>query len=87
MMGRERIIRGIGHVLKTLGLWGDVDERNPIFEDVFQIMKRSFFWLPTAVISIKTDHGVHEKSPNYRGKLRSVPPFGDAHEFYRKYAG
>lgn len=85
MMGRESVINAMEKVLEPHGTWGDVDETNPVFQNIFQYMTRQYYQIPTSIVSFKTDQALHHRTPIYKGVCTDLPEWGEVHEMIRKY--
>jgi hypothetical protein len=85
MMEREPVIAAMEEILRPLGQWGNVDENDFGFGNIFKHMERAYFKIRHPVVSIKTDDGLHRMTPKYHGKRRIVDYWGESHHLMRRY--
>jgi hypothetical protein len=84
-MGRETIVRAMEEVLRPLGQWGDVDEKDDGFSNIYQFVRRAGFRIRHPVVSIKTDAGLHHRGNRFQGKTGVVDYWGEADDVLRRY--
>lgn len=82
---REKLIQAVSEVLAPLSDWGDVDERQHHFNDIYHTIRRSFFHLEIPVLSFQTDNGMHRGGPHYAGSVRELPHWGTSQLLRRKF--
>lgn len=85
IMDREAAIVAIDQQLDEFGKWGDVDERDVRLKSIFKFMLPQYVRISVPIVTIKTEHGVHQRVPGYHGKRKAIPHWGDAYALMRRY--
>jgi hypothetical protein len=86
VVGRACLIDGIERILSGYGTWGMLDANGDTFPYLMRTIPQKRFAVDAPVITIKTDQNMHRKTPHDpQSKVRSLAPWGEAHDLIRRY--
>ncbi len=87
IIGRECLIDGIERQMAPFGMWGPYHSNGESFQYLTKLIKQDRFDVKTPIITFKTDHNVHRKTPfKQESKTKELAPFGTAHEMIDRFS-